>query len=544
MLHGGPSSHSTNIYTRIRYCWYTCTYRLIRAWRNITTTGRKFHSYDSTKDSINGTNNYYYLSICLAIALCLVSTILFLTWTSVWLNHPSTTIQNIPLDGSSSVDPLATTTTAENHSTFSTLLSHLNPCPDPAPTRSISNNVGSDENSSAERNRNDHASESIIQSQLNELREFRVKIIELEAALTAATASARNASVADQIERDISIPVSVDPIHSIHSISSSSFSNSYARCEKLGGGKDGIPATLHCHTDVHGHWISTWLGASISALIAPSSVGSDSESIRTNLPEWTWYRPMSRLISSWERAQFDWHLLIPPRQRGDSDDIALDRLIAKEKSVMSLLLTARSTMQFGPISMPLFNPDLQFCSKLADKCVLHRDDSECNADGFCVWAPAPMDLCVSRRTPQPDGVDSPSSLWPKHVYNEGGKWRENPNLMSDVYWPIEMTPINSNDDASAQSSSDGVASSAIDPALPGFQSFSHVSLAASISNPDKSPVLHSFGFSLFIDNVAGGWSTQRHKGSMQRSDCDVFIHGDSFVLDMGNNGMLCTWYWP
>jgi hypothetical protein len=342
--------------------------------------------------------------------------------------------------------------------------------------------------------------------------------------------------------------------------------------------------TLHCHTDAHGHWLAHWSEQESAGLVSPSS-GSGASSLRVSAPSWRWYRPMSLLLSAWERAQFDWHLLLPPRQPGDAGELALERLIAKEKALMNLLLQARSTSQFGPGHDPLFNPDLQFCPKLSDKCVLHRDEDECAADGLCVWSPAPMLLCVSRRRLQPDGVDAPAesasaSLWPGHVLSlpndaEGSdgssaRWTQNPIPMPDIEWPPTGLRTRAQPDSAStppSASTDGAeppsppplevgagagpdvvdsdvsfSSSVASSPLQGFQSFEFVSLSAATGagSAAEMATMHTYGWGGGAQpqppsSVSGGWSVQHHASPMRRADCDAFVKGDSFVLDMGNN---------
>jgi hypothetical protein len=321
---------------------------------------------------------------------------------------------------------------------------------------------------------------------------------------------------------------------------------------------------------------------------------------------------MALLLSAWERAQFDWHLLLPPRQPGDAGELALERLIAKEKALMNLLLQARSTSQFGPGHDPLFNPDLQFCPKLSDKCVLHRDEDECAADGLCVWSPAPMLLCVSRRRLQPDGVDAPAesvsaSLWPGHVLSlptdavaerddgsSSARWTQNPIPMPDIEWPPTGLRTRADSAAAPPSAStngaENAAASSVSPLPPqtppldgagadpdlvesevffassvsptplqGFESFEFVSLSAApgagSAAAAEMATMHTHGWGggggaggagttttttqqprpQPPSGVSGGWSVQHHASPMRRADCDAFVKGDSFVLDMGNN---------
>jgi hypothetical protein len=134
---------------------------------------------------------------------------------------------------------------------------------------------------------------------------------------------------------------------------------------------------------------------------------------------WQAYKPLKPLINAWSNhALVDWHYLVPAAKPGDSGELHFIKLVRKEKDTMQMLLHARDEYAIGPINTAEYNPDLQYCQRLADKCVIHRDEAECVADGYCIHNPH-MQLCMERQDIYPDGLDNkPQTLWRNIEWND------------------------------------------------------------------------------------------------------------------------------
>jgi len=284
-------------------------------------------------------------------------------------------------------------------------------------------------------------------------------------------------------------------------------SGNKVQCRTMASGESGS-LSLHCHTDAFGHWLAAT--SSFSPSLAPS------------IPAWGYYDPLRLLISSWIRGLIDWHHLVPPALPGDSGDLALDRLIMKERETMQMLLAARDNQAYGPVNTKLFNPDLQYCPKLADKCVVHRDRDECSTDGFCVWSKY-LELCVSRSGQMtPDGLDGQKGvLWPAMVWDTtSNKWIDNTETMDPVNFPDDMSQGGGRQTAS--------------PASPqaGFVMLQNVGVA--VSADGASTTLHTYGHSA----TAPRMTSKHNQHLLQTNDCDVWIDGRTYLLDMGHNAQM------
>jgi hypothetical protein len=120
---------------------------------------------------------------------------------------------------------------------------------------------------------------------------------------------------------------------------------------------------------------------------------------------WKEFYPLKHLVDAFVSGRIDWHFLVPGQQRQTlNDGVKFEQLVKKERELVQTLLGARDKTVIGPIDNPSYNPDYRFCSALNDKCVIHRNSNECEADGFCSWCNSTR-MCVERYTAlKPDGL--------------------------------------------------------------------------------------------------------------------------------------------